>query len=76
MLNTYYQDELDYLRELGREFARDNPEIAHALGAPGSDPDVERLLEGVAFLTGRIRQKLDDSKITFPQMFGTLLVAK
>src|ERR1700722_5417944 len=26
----------------------------------GGDPDVERLLEGVAFLTGRIRQKLDD----------------
>jgi len=58
--NTYYQDELRYLREVGPEFARANPEIARFLSDRGSDPDVERFLEGVAFLTGRIRQKLDD----------------
>jgi len=58
--NTYYQDELRYLREVGPEFARVNPELARFLGDRGSDPDVERLLEGVAFLCGRIRQKLDD----------------
>ncbi|MFQ5590628.1 MAG: type VI secretion system baseplate subunit TssF [Phycisphaerae bacterium] len=60
MSNTYYQDELRYLREVGPEFVRMNPEIARYLGDRGSDPDVERLLEGVAFLCGRIRQKLDD----------------
>lgn len=60
MSNTYYQDELRYLREVGPEFARANPEIARFLADRGSDPDVERLLEGVAFLCGRIRQKLDD----------------
>lgn len=60
MSNTYFQDELRYLREVGPEFARVNPEIARYLGDRGSDPDVERLLEGVAFLCGRIRQKLDD----------------
>ncbi len=60
MFNKYYQDELSYLRELGREFARANPEAAHFLGEAGADPDVERLLEGFAFLTARIRQKLDD----------------
>jgi len=58
--NIYYQDELRYLREVGPEFARANPEIARFLADRGSDPDVERLLEGVAFLCGRIRQKLDD----------------
>jgi type VI secretion system protein ImpG len=58
--NVYYQDELRYLREVGPEFARANPEIARFLADRGSDPDVERLLEGVAFLCGRIRQKLDD----------------
>ena len=58
--NTYYQDELRYLREVGPEFARANPEIARFLGDRGADPDVERLLEGVAFLCGRIREKLDD----------------
>jgi type VI secretion system protein ImpG len=58
--NTYYQDELQYLREVGPEFARANPEIARLLSDRGSDPDVERILEGVAFMCGRIRQKLDD----------------
>ncbi|GMU22018.1 MAG: hypothetical protein AMXMBFR13_21060 [Phycisphaerae bacterium] len=60
MNNTYYQDELQYLREVGPEFARANPEIARLLSDRGSDPDVERILEGVAFMCGRIRQKLDD----------------
>ncbi len=60
MFNKYYQDELGYLKDLGREFAREYPAIAPVLGDAGGDPDVERLLEGVAFLTGRIRQKLDD----------------
>ncbi|MDR3073367.1 MAG: type VI secretion system baseplate subunit TssF [Deltaproteobacteria bacterium] len=59
-VTPYYQDELIALRELGREFARRNPALAPFLETPGKDPDVERLLEGVAFLTGRLRQKLDD----------------
>ncbi len=58
--NTYYQDELEYLREVGPEFARANPQVARFLADRGSDPDVERILEGVAFLCGRVRQKLDD----------------
>ena len=56
----YYQDELAYLRELGREFAEAHPALAPMLAERSGDPDVERLLEGVAFLTGRVRQKLDD----------------
>src|SRR5271165_586318 len=60
MFNKYFQDELTYLRELGREFAQAYPALAPMLADRGGDPDVERLLEGVAFLTGRIRQKLDD----------------
>ncbi len=58
--NKYYQDELLYLRELGREFAQAHPEAASFLAEPGSDPDVERMLEGFAFLTARVREKLDD----------------
>ncbi|MBX3231363.1 MAG: type VI secretion system baseplate subunit TssF [Labilithrix sp.] len=58
--NHYYQDELAYLRELGREFAAAHPALAPMLAERSGDPDVERLLEGVAFLTGRVRQKLDD----------------
>ncbi|MEZ4438076.1 MAG: type VI secretion system baseplate subunit TssF [Polyangiaceae bacterium] len=60
MFNKYYQDELSYLRDLGHEFAAAYPAIAPMLAETGGDPDVERLLEGVAFLTGKLRQKIDD----------------
>lgn len=70
MFNTYYQEELAFLREMGREFAAAHPAVAHMLEAAGADPDVERLLEGVAFLTGRIRQKVDDE---IPELFQALM---
>lgn len=70
MINRYYSDELDYLRNIARDFARENPAIAPMLGEPCHDPDVERLLEGVAFLTGAIRQKIDDE---FPEIVHDLL---
>ncbi len=70
MGNTYYQDELRYLRDVGPDFARANPEIARYLADPGSDPDVDRLLEGVAFMCGRIRQKLDDE---LPELTASLM---
>ncbi len=58
--NRYYQEELEYLRELGAEFASRNASLAPFLSRESFDPDVERLMEGFAFLTGRLRQKLDD----------------
>jgi type VI secretion system protein ImpG len=70
MFNKYYQDELTFLREMGKEFSQDYPALAHMLAERGSDPDVERLLEGFAFLAGRIRQKLDDE---FPEVTQGLL---
>jgi type VI secretion system protein ImpG len=70
MQAKYYQDELAWLREMGRELADSRPELARYLGEPGADPDVERLLEGFAFLTGRIREKLDDE---FPEITHGLL---
>ena len=56
----YYEDELAYLHDLGEAFGRANPAIAGLLSRQGTDPDVERLLEGFAFLTGRLRQRLDE----------------
>jgi type VI secretion system protein ImpG len=60
MAREYYQKELTRLRELGREFGERNPNIAPMLIEDGTDPDVERLLEGFAYLTGNIQEKLDD----------------
>ena len=65
MFNQYYLDELQFLRELGEEFARAHPNVGHYLSGPSRDPDVERMLEGFAFLSARVRQKLDDE---FPEL--------
>ncbi|WP_175691840.1 type VI secretion system baseplate subunit TssF, partial [Burkholderia anthina] len=59
----YYEAEMRYLRESGKEFARAHPDRARLLNLDrvgDRDPYVERLFEGFAFLTGRLRQKLDD----------------
>lgn len=40
------------------------------LSGPKPDPDVERLLEGVAFLNGLLQQKLDDE---FPELIHSLM---
>lgn len=74
MLNRYYEQELGNLRKLGSEFAKNNPALAPLLGSDrASDPDVERLLEGVAFMTGLIRQRLDDDFPEFIQNLAQLL---
>lgn len=73
MDRRYYEEELRYLREAGHAFAEAHPEEASHLSLDSvTDPDpyVERLLEGVAFLTGRIHQRLDDD---FPQYTEGLL---
>ena len=57
-----YSDELGHLREVGAEFAREFPKIAARLGMDGmevTDPYVERLLEGFAFLAARVQLKLE-----------------
>ncbi|MFT5220925.1 MAG: type VI secretion system protein ImpG [Planctomycetota bacterium] len=69
-MNRYYLSELDNLREIAQSFAQSNPTLAPQLGQPSSDPDVERILEGVAFLTAGIRQKIDDD---FPEFSQGLL---
>lgn len=70
MYNKYYQEELAFLREMGAEFARVNPAAAPFLAERGADPDVERLLEGFAFLAGKLRLKLDDE---FPELTQSLI---
>ena len=72
-LLRYYNEELRHLREMGAEFAQAFPKIAARLGLEGlevTDPYVERLLEGFAFLAGRIQLKLDAE---FPRFTQRLL---
>jgi type VI secretion system protein ImpG len=59
MFSRHYQGELAFLRAMGKEFAATHPSIAGLLTERGGDPDVERLLEGFAFLTARTRERLE-----------------
>mgnify|MGYP001820177990 FL=1 len=66
-LLKYYNRELQHLREMGAEFAREFPKIAGRLGLEGiecADPYVERMLEGFAFMAARVQLKIDAE---FPQ---------
>lgn len=72
-LLRYYNQELRYLREMGAEFAQEFPKIASRLGMDSlevSDPYVERLLEGCAFLAARVQLKQDAE---FPRLSQRLL---
>lgn len=69
-LKDRFSEELRYLHELGNDFAQDNPQLARLLGKGGSDPDVERLMEAFAFLTAKLRLKLEDDlpELTHPML--------
>src|SRR5206468_10290462 len=69
----YYNQELQYMREMGAEFASAFPKIAARLALDATevaDPYVERLLEGFSFLSARVRLKLDAE---FPRFTQPLL---
>ncbi|HEX5657565.1 MAG TPA: type VI secretion system baseplate subunit TssF [Polyangiales bacterium] len=60
-LERAFQAELSYLREAGRSFAERHPALAGMLSERGADPDVERLLQGFAFVSARLRRRIDDA---------------
>jgi type VI secretion system protein ImpG len=70
VFNDYYKKELISLRTDGSVFSKKNPGLSTYLSKEGQDPDVERLLEGFSFLTGRLQQRLDQE---LPEVAHTLV---
>ncbi len=73
-LLTHYNRELQFIREMGAEFARAYPKIASRLSLEANvgtdqcaDPYVERLLEGFAFMAGRVQLQLQSEFPRFNQ---------
>jgi type VI secretion system protein ImpG len=61
---NYYQDELLFLREKGKNFGEKHPDIAAKLdvkNAESSDPQTERIIESFAFMAAKINQRIDDN---------------
>jgi len=72
-LLPYYARELAILRTLAGDFAQQHSKIAGRLSLGrevSQDPHVERLLQGVAFLTAGVQKRLDDD---YPQLTDGLL---
>lgn len=70
-----FKEEYAHLRDMGREFAQEHRKIAGRLDLDSfevADPYVERLLEGFAFLTARVRMQLDAEQ---PKLIAQLLEA-
>ncbi len=68
--DKYFREELSFLKEQGKEFCEIHPQLSRFLHGSTTDPDVERLLEGFAFLTARLREKVDDE---FPELTHSII---
>jgi type VI secretion system protein ImpG len=69
-LLDYYERELRFLRERGREFAADHPAVADRLSLADdeiADPYVRHLTQAFAFLSARVAMRFDDEFPTLSQ---------
>ncbi len=72
-MREYFEAEMRLLQESAQDFARAHPEQARMLNlleVKDRDPYVERLLEGMAYLTAQIRYHLEND---IPEVSETLL---
>jgi type VI secretion system protein ImpG len=72
-IEAFYERELAFLEETTRPFSERYPANAKNLvpeTGRSIDPHLERLIEGCALLTGRIRHKVDSE---FPELIESLL---
>lgn len=68
--DKYFREELTFLREQGKNFTDIHPQLSRFLNGNTTDPDVERLLEGFAFLTAKLREKVEDE---FPEFTHSII---
>jgi type VI secretion system protein ImpG len=69
-MRKYYEEQLKFLRIQGKAFAQRHPKLAPFLGEGDIDPDIERLLEGFAFISGKLWHKIEDA---YPELSEQLL---
>ena len=76
MRRRYFEEEMRYLEEAAKVFADTHPEQGRRLdldSVADRDPYVERLFEGVAVLTGRVHERLDDEMPEYTEQLLRLL---
>nr|WP_317987476.1 type VI secretion system baseplate subunit TssF [Photorhabdus antumapuensis] len=67
---SLFLQELQYIRQLAQEVAKENPHLANFLSEGAGDPDIERVIQGFALLAARLRGKIEDE---FPELTSGML---
>lgn len=57
--NPYFANEQEYLKELASHIAIEKPHLVDLLSNKIQDPDGARLMDGLAYLSGNLREQLD-----------------
>lgn len=68
--NHYFDNELYYLNKLEQRVATEKPQLVGEISERMQDPDVARLLDGIAYLSGNLREQIDRQ---FPELTNSLV---
>ena len=68
--NHYFDNELSYLDKLELYVATEKPQLINQISEKVRDPDAARLLDGIAYLSGNLREQIDRQ---FPELTNSLV---
>lgn len=69
-LKEIFRAELDFLKKDGKYFSKVHPHLSRFLSDEIIDPEAERIIESFAFLTARLKEKIQDS---FPELTQSII---
>lgn len=72
-LKEFFRAELDFLKKDGRHFSKAYPHLSRFLSDEIIDPEAERIIESFAFLTARLKEKIQDNLPELTQSMMQLL---
>ena len=72
-LKEFFRAELDFLKRDGQHFSKIYPHLSRFLSDEIIDPEAERIIESFAFLTARLKEKVQDNLPEITQSMIQLL---
>ena len=72
-LKEFFRSELDFLKRDGQHFSKIYPHLSRFLSDEIVDPEAERIIESFAFLTARLKEKVQDNLPEITQSMIQLL---
>lgn len=72
-LKEFFRAELDFLKRDGQHFSKIYPHLSRFLSDEIVDPEAERIIESFAFLTARLKEKVQDNLPEITQSMIQLL---